>query len=178
MGDTQPRRLEQHVVREIVLIGALVLLALVQSILLPLPFGFPPALLLVLIVCMILVGFGSPSPENDVGIAVRWAFYGGLALDLLSYTPLGSHALALLLAALMVMLLVSQVPTGGALMPLVCVLLGATVYEVTLAVVYQFTVMSFDWQRYLLAVMLPSVIFALIPTLPVFHLLRWWRKRW
>lgn len=162
MGDTQPRRLEERLARELLLILALTAVALVQTTLLPAPLGAPPALLLILVVCRVLV-----VPEGAPGIgltaALRWAFYGGLALDLLAGSLLGSHGLALLLAALLAALLVRDTSVGGLLLPLLALVLAAVVYELTLALLAMPGALFADWQTYLLLVLLPSVLLALIP---------------
>lgn len=173
MGDTQPRRLEEFLAREVLLIFTLVLLALVQVTLLPTPLGFPPALLLVLVVCRILVRVGESHPEENFDGVMRWAFYGGVALDLLSATPLGSHALALLLAAILVAIITRRMRVEGLLLPLFLMLIGAVVYEITLALVYSSSTMTMiDWRSYASVVIFPSVMSALILTLPLFLLLR------
>jgi hypothetical protein len=53
------------------------------------------------------------------------------------------------------------------------VLIGMFVYELTLALAYSVTVASLDWGRHFLVIVLPSVLVALVPTLPIFALLRW-----
>lgn len=173
MGDPRPRKIEETLGRELVLIVSMIALALVQTTLLPTPTGFPPALVLILVVCRILLGIGSGAPEDDLGMAIRWAFYGGIALDICAATPIGSHALALLLAALLAVLLSSRLRIGGALVPLAAVLLGTVAYEITLALIYHLTVTTLDWSRHATVILIPSVLLTLIPTLPIFHLMRW-----
>lgn len=173
MGDSQPRKLEEHIAHEVLLMVAMAALALLQTILLSTSLYFPPALLLVLVVCRVLVAMGSAMPEHELGQAMRWAFYGGIALDICAATPLGSHALALLLAAILVTFFARRLRIGSVLLPLIAVLLGSLVYELTLALLYQATVAPLDWSRYAVVILLPSVLLALIPTLPLFHLLRW-----
>lgn len=177
MGDYQPKRVEEWLLQEALLVLAMAALALVQVALLPAPLGFPPALLLVLVVCRVLIGVRSPTAEGGIGGAMRWAFYGGLALDLLAATPLGAHALALLLALLLVTLLGGQMRVEGSLLPLLAVPLGALVYEATLGLVYSQTIAPLDWSSYALVVMAPSVVIALVPTPPIFFLMRWFDLR-
>ncbi len=173
MGYSQPKRLEERLAYEVVVLLGITVLALLQVTLLPAPLGFPPALLLVLVVCRVLVGLRSSTPDQDTTLALRWAFYGGMALDLLSSTPLGSHALALLAAAVLVFLVARRLQVAGPVLPLVSVFLGGIVYEVVLALVYAATVHPLDWQPYTVIVMIPSVLLALIPTLPVFFVMLW-----
>jgi rod shape-determining protein MreD len=178
MGDSRPgRKLEERLFHEVLVMVALVMVAIVQTALLPTPLGFPLPLLLVLVVCRALVGVESPDPEAGVLAAVRWAFYGGIALDVCAAAPLGSHALALLLAVLLVVVLAGSLRIGRALLPLLAVLLGAVVYEMLLALIYHSTVAALDWRSHALVILLPSVLLALIPTLPIFHVLRWQQRR-
>lgn len=171
MGDSQPRRLEELLAREAVQVLALVALALLQVTVLTTPLGFALPLLLVLVVCQVLVGVGSPTPDRTIGHALRWALYGGLALDVLSATPLGAHALALLLAALVVMLATRRLRVGGPIIPLLAVLVASLIYELTLALITQPTPIA--WASYSRVVLLPALLMALIPTLPVYLGLRW-----
>jgi rod shape-determining protein MreD len=172
MGDTRPKKLEEHIIHEFLLILSMVVLALVQTTLMPAPFGFPPVLLLVVVVSRVLVGIESDTPEAELMAAIRWAFYGGIALDVCAATPIGSHALALLLAAMLVAVFASRVRAGNAFFPLLCVLCGMLIYELCLAVMYHVTGEAVIWRDYALAILLPSVLITLILTLPIFHLLR------
>ncbi len=175
MGSSQPKRLEEVLAHEALLIVMLVGVALVQVTLLSTPLGFPPALLLVLVVCRVLVSSGDGQGDPTVGVehAVRWAFYGGIALDLCSATPIGSHALALLLAVVLVVVSTRRLRVEGPLLPLIAVLIGTLVYEVVLALVaYKYLLMWHEWLQYGQQVILPSILLALIPTVPIFMVLR------
>jgi cell shape-determining protein MreD len=173
MGYSQPKRLEERLAYEVVVLLGMTALALLQVTLLPAPLGFPPALLLVLVVCRVLVGLRSSTPDQGTTLALRWAFYGGIALDLLSSTPLGSHALALLAAAVLVFMVARRLQVAGPMLPLVSVFLGGIVYEGVLALVYAATVHHLVWQTYAVIVIMPSVLFAFIPTLPIFFVMLW-----
>lgn len=173
MGSSQPRKVEEHVAHEFLIVVAMTTMALLQVTLLPEPLGFPPMLLLVLVVCRVLVGIGTVEPSSGIVVALRWAFYGGIALDLFAATLLGSHALALLLAAIVVFVLARSLQVEGPLLPLLAVLLGGTVYEFVLAVVYHYTVVPLHWPTYAMIIVVPSVLLALILALPVFFFLRW-----
>lgn len=88
MGHSRQRRIEEVIAYETALLAALLIVALVQTTLLPRPFGIPFNLILLLTISHGLIA-GTTS-------AARWAFYGGLALDLCALTLLGLHTLALL----------------------------------------------------------------------------------
>ncbi|MCG8353512.1 MAG: rod shape-determining protein MreD [Chloroflexales bacterium] len=173
MGDYRPKRLDERLIREGLLILGLVCLTLVQVSLLNTPVGFPPAIVLVFVICRVLIGIHAPNIESGISGAMRWAFYSGIALDIMTATPIGSHALALLIAAILVAAISSLVRVEGLLFPLLAVLLGTLVYETTLAWLYTLTTVPLDWSRYAIAVIIPSILLALVPTLPVFFIMRW-----
>lgn len=170
MGDTQPRRLEEALAHEAGRIAGLFALACVQVTLLGLPGGFTLPLVPVLAICRTLLGVGAAFPDVSLGRALRWALYGGLALDVFAATPLGAHALALLLAVVVVAALARRLSVERPAVPLLAVLVGMLIYEMVLALFLQPG--PIDWQRYLMVVVLPSVVIALAPTLPLFFLLR------
>jgi rod shape-determining protein MreD len=170
VGDTQPRRLEEVVARELGRVLLLVAMALVQVTLLATPLGFAAPLVLVLVVSRTLLGVGAAFPDIGLSRALRWALYGGLALDLLSATALGAHALALLLAVLAVALLGRRLQVERPIVPLVAIVVAALIYEVALALLTQPA--PIEWRSYAQVVVLPAVLAALVPMLPAFFLLR------
>ncbi|WP_322494842.1 rod shape-determining protein MreD [Chloroflexus sp.] len=160
MGDSQPRRIEERLARELGLALVLLALALVQVTLLTGLAGFSVPILLVLAIARALVGAGTAEPVRGLW----WAFYGGLALDGLGTMPLGSHAIAQLLAVAIVGLAARRFAVERPLVPLLAVAIGTVIYEGTLALI-ALPVIE-DWRRYGLVVVAPSVLLALIPTLP------------
>jgi rod shape-determining protein MreD len=170
VGDTQPRRLEEIVVRELGRILLLAGLALIQTTLLTTPLGFSAPLVLILVVCRTLLGVGAAFPDVGLNRALRWALYGGLALDVLSATALGAHALALLLTVLAIALLTRRLRVERPLVPLVAIVVAALIYEVVLALLTQPG--AIEWRSYARVVILPAMLSALVPTLPLFFLLR------
>lgn len=148
-------------------------LALIQVTLMPAPYGFPPSLVLVVVVCRVLLAVRAPHPDQVVGKTMRRAFYGGVALDLFSATPAGVHALALLLAAAIIFALVRKMQVEGPLLPLSGVLLGGFIYETVLGACFARLVAPLDWLTYTRVIIVPGVLLTLIPTLPVFFILRW-----
>ncbi|HWQ12928.1 MAG TPA: hypothetical protein VNL77_09010 [Roseiflexaceae bacterium] len=164
MGYSQRRRVEEHLARELLLALALLGVALVQTALLPRPLSVAPNLLLLLTVCHALIA--GPAP------AARWAFYGGVGLDLCAATALGTHALALLAAALATMLL-GRLSRGNWLLPLLGAVAGALAYHAALALVASLLVAPVAPRAYLLAAAVPDTLATLVPALPVYMLMRW-----
>jgi rod shape-determining protein MreD len=169
MGDSRPRRLEEYVAREIGLALLLLSLALVQSALLPRPGGLALNVLLLLTICHALLA-GSAS-------AARWAFYGGLSLDICAGSTLGSHALALLAATLVSALALARLSRRNWLLPIFGAALGATAYYVILGLITTVLVAPVDPQAYAVVVVLPGIFLAVIPALPLFLALRWLQMR-
>lgn len=173
MGHCEPRRIEERLFSELLLAAKAIALALVQLALLPTPLGFSPALVLVVVICQVLIAVRQARPDWAMGRILRGSFYSGLVLDLFSATPLGSHILALLIAAVLVFALVRTLHVGGPMIPLLAMLPGGIVYELVLALIYRVTVTAFSWPAYGVVVMLPSVLVMLILTPPTFFLLQW-----
>lgn len=171
MGDTQPRRLEELLARELLRGLTIVGLGLVQVTLLITPLGFSVPLLLLITVCNVLVSVDSPSPERDILRTLRLVLYGGLTLDLLSATNLGVHILALLLALLFVMLVTHRLRVEGLFVPLFAMLGASPIYELTLTLTTDSR--PTDWLIYSRFILLPALFMALIPTLPIYFSLRW-----
>lgn len=161
---TQPRRIEEWLVREVGLIVLLLVLALVQLTLLPRLLGISPLLLLALVLCRALVAGASEG--------LRWAFYGGIALDICAGTMLGNHALALLLAVIVVLLSIRRIGSDHWLVPVVGVFVGALVYEGCLAGIYAWLGVQVEWPGYAQVVLLPSALIAMVPALPIYMILR------
>jgi rod shape-determining protein MreD len=138
--------------------------ALVQSALLPRPAALTLNPLLLLTVCQALLA----GPSN----AARWAFYGGLSLDICAGSTLGMHALALLAALLMPALLLVRLSRRNWLLPLIGVELGALAYYATLGLLTDILVGPVEPWSYLLVVVLPSLLLALAPALPLFLIMR------
>jgi rod shape-determining protein MreD len=169
MGAAQPRRIEERVVRELWLALALLGLALVQAALIPRVLGLTPNLLLLLSICQELIA----GPTN----AARWAFYGGLALDLGADTALGLHALALLATVLVIGSLLARLSRSNWLLPLIGVVLGSLAYHTVLALFTALLVAPISPRIYTLVVALPATILVLIPALPLFLSMRWLEGR-
>jgi rod shape-determining protein MreD len=169
MGDTQRQRLEERIAREVLLIVALLGVAMVQVALPPRSFAFLPNILLLLVICRALLA----GAHN----AARWAFYGGLALDLCTGSPLGSHAVTLLVAALAALIALSPFNRTSWLVPIVGTLLGALAYHAVHVFLLSITVAPVDLQAYVLVAALPETLATVIVALPMFLIMRWMAER-
>lgn len=169
MGHSRRRRLEEIIAHELALALALLAVALVQTALLPRPFGMTPNLLLLLAICQGLIA-GTTN-------AARWAFYGGLALDLCAMSLLGMHALALLAGVLAATLPLARFDRGNWLVPIAGAALGGLAYHLAYAIMTALLVGAFDPQAYVLFAALPDLLIALAPALPLYMLLRWKNDR-
>jgi rod shape-determining protein MreD len=169
VGNNQPRRIEERLARESGLILILLLLALIQVTLLTAPTGFCIPLLLVLAIGRSLVGVGTAEPVRGLMRGLWWAFYGGIALDLLGSMPFGSHTIAHLVAVFVVGLVARRFVVERPLVSLLSVACGTLIYEAVLWLLV--LPPDSDWQVYVRVVMLPSLLLALIPTLPTVALL-------
>ena len=169
MGSAQPRRIEERIAREIWLALLLLMLGLAQAALMPRMLGSTPNLLLLLTICQALIA----GPAN----AARWAFYGGLALDLSADTALGAHALALLAAVLVAASILARFSRGNWLLPLAGAVLGSLAYYSVLALLTFLLVAPISPRAYALVVVLPATILVLIPALPLFLSMRWLEGR-
>jgi rod shape-determining protein MreD len=160
MGDSRPRRLEEYAAREIGLALLLLALALAQSALLPRPGGLALNFLLLLTICHALLA----GPAS----AARWAFYGGLSLDVCAGSALGSHALALLAAVLIPALVLARLSRRNWLLPLLGAVLGSIAYYAVLGLIMALLVAPVDPRAYGLVVVLPGIFLGVIPALPLF----------
>ncbi len=170
MGDSQPRRLEERLAHEAVRLLALMALAIIQVTLFAIPLGFTIPLVLVVVICKTLLGIEAASPDIELSRTLRWALYGGLTLDVAAGTPLGAHALALLLAVFVVAVATHRLHAERPFIPLLAMLVSALIYEITLALLTQPG--QIEWRSYTQMVLLPALLVALISTLPTFFLLR------
>lgn len=169
MGDTQRRRLEVVVAHELGLAAIMLVIALLQVGLPPQPLDLAPNLMLLVVVCQALL--------RGSGSAARWAFYGGLALDLCGGTALGVHALGLLLAVLAARAALAPLNRTSWIVPLIGVPLGVVAYHVAIAAMMSLLVAPIDPQLYLIQTALPELLATLVPTLPLFILMRWLAER-
>jgi len=168
MGDYRPK-IEQRILRQLLRAFMLLCFALLQTSLAPTFWRFRIDWVLIVVVGWTILRGMLPG--------LRWALYGGLALDMLGTLPVGSHLLALLLCVVTVAFLAEPLDREQPLLVLVCMLVASLIYGVTLALVLPLAGEPVPWQRYLLVVVVPATLINTIVAIPTFALLRRLHRR-
>jgi rod shape-determining protein MreD len=168
MGDYRPK-IEHRVIHQLGCMGLLLLIALFQTALAPSLWYVRVDWVLVVVVCWtLLCGFAA---------GMRWALYGGLALDILSPLPIGSHLLALLVSVTAVAILSDGFPRDNRIIPTGSVLLGSLLYATCLGLVMSVVHRPIAWGRYPMTIVLPEALANGAAALPVFLLLDRFNRR-
>lgn len=145
--------------------------ALLQSSFLPHLFrgGLKPDLVVMLVISWGLL--------RGVKEGLLWAFIGGLALDLLSATPLGFSALLLTLLILLTSLGQKSVYRANILFPLAIIFLATLGYNLTLLFAWQLLGRPALWWESLREVLLPTALLNILVMFPLYPLLYWLHRR-
>jgi rod shape-determining protein MreD len=162
MGDYRPK-IEQRIVQLLARIAGLLLLVLFQTALAPSIWRFRADWVLVATICWTLLG--------GLGAGLRWAFIGGLTLDLLGPLPIGSHVLALLITIVIAAVVTNGLPQDLQVIPILVVLLASVLYNAILAGVMEAGQRPVIWSRYPITILLPVALVNSAIALPVWHLL-------
>lgn len=163
MSDRKPK-IEQRIVHQFGRAVLLFCVALLQTSLAPTVWRFRADWVLIFVICWALLRGLVPG--------LRWAIYGGLALDILGILPLGTHLLALLLCVLLLVALTEPLDREQPLLMMACVLGTSLLYNATLAFVQSIMVGPLPWSSYMLLVVVPTTLLNTIVAVPVFALLR------
>jgi rod shape-determining protein MreD len=163
MGDYRPK-IEQRVMRQLGRMLLLLLVALFQTALAPSLWSFRVDWVLVVVICWTLL--------RGLGPGMRWALYGGLALDFMSPLPVGSHLFALLLAVSAVAVMTDALPHDNPFVVTSSVLLVSLLYGAALGMIMSAVGRPVAWQRYPLTIMLPEALANGAATLPAYALLQ------
>ena len=162
MGDYRPK-LEQRLIHQLARFSLLLLIALFQTALGPSLWRFRIDWVLVVVVCWTLL--------RGLEAGMRWALYGGLALDVLSPLPAGSHLLSLLLVVITVVVTTEGLPRDNRLTPTLAVVGMSLLYSVALALVMASTGRPVAWARYPFTIMVPGALANAAVTLPTYLIL-------
>ena len=149
--------------RQIGRMALLLLVALFQTALAPTLWSLRIDWVLVVVVCWTLL--------RGLGGGIRWALYGGIALDILSPLPIGTHLLGLTLAAATVATVTDGLGRDSRMLHTASVLLVSLLYALCLALVMGVTGRPVAWSRYPVTVMLPAALANTAATLPVYFFL-------
>ena len=109
--------------------------------------------------------------------AIFWAFVGGIAADLLSVLPTGTSAIALLLMVFAIRALAEQLYGANALFLVAFVIAGTLLQEGISTVILTLIGFGSDLVQWAELLLLPTLFYNLILTLPVYWLLRRIQKR-
>lgn len=168
MDNTKRRKIEEIIWFELRIVAFIVIILLVQRLFLPVFFGVPINIMLLLVVLQVLI-----EPFSHMA---RWAFYGGLLLDVLGGTWLGWHAAQLLIAMLVVYVVLVRITSEKWILPVAAVLLGGVVYHLVNMLFMWLLISGFSLVEYSVVVFIPELLVLLVPALPLFLLLRWFRS--
>lgn len=168
MHEQRPK-IEQRILRQVGLAGLLLGVALLQTALAPTLWRFRVDWVLLITVSWTLL--------HGLFPGLRWAIYGGIALDLLGAMPIGSHLLALLLSVCIVALITEPLDRNQPLLILAVLLGAALIYGVTLTLILHSIGQAIPWARYPLVVIVPTAIIDTIIAIPVFGLIRRFEQR-
>jgi rod shape-determining protein MreD len=164
--DYRRRRLDEHLATQVGLALLVLALTLIQTTLLPSVLQSPLNLVLIATICWTMIS----GPAKGAAIA----FYGGLVLDLLAHSPLGSHALALLVVAGITAVVVERLPAENWLLTLILVGVGTPLYHL---IVIGLNGGVTDWLSWLIVVIPPAIVINLVLSLPELMIIRWWHER-
>ncbi|MBM4411843.1 MAG: hypothetical protein FJ040_00130 [Chloroflexi bacterium] len=168
MDNTKRRKVEENIWFEIRIILFIVMILLVQRLLVPSLFGVPVNIMLLLVVLQVLI-----EPFSHMA---RWAFYGGLMLDVLGGIWLGWHSAQLLISMMVVYVLLARITSEKWILPVAAVLLGGVVYHLVNMIFMWLLISGFSVIEYGVVVFIPELLVLLVPALPVFLVLRWLRS--
>ncbi len=126
------------------------------------------------LVVMLVISWGL---LRGVKEGLLWAFIGGLALDLLSATPLGLSALVLTPWILLTSLGQKSIYRTNILLPLASIFLATLGYNLVLLLAWQLLGRPALWGETFLEVLLPTGFLNLLVMLPLYPFLSWLHRR-
>jgi len=106
----------------------------------------------------------------DARDAMLWAVFGGAIQDILSFTPLGASALGLVVVAFAADALLGDVRRTNLLLPPLAMGVGTVVYHLGLIIVLRLDGHTVPLNVGLLNVTLPTAIYHMLLSVPVFRL--------
>lgn len=128
-------------------------------------FGASPNLLLVIVVCWSVV--------RGVSDGLVWAFVGGLGLDVVAGSPLGTLSLALMVPCLLGGLGRRRVFANHLLLPGLILALATPLHGWLILLTQQLRGLPVDWAGATVRVILPELALNLALMLVIYPVLRW-----
>jgi rod shape-determining protein MreD len=126
-------------------------------------FGGAPDLLFLVVISWALLA--------DVGDAMLWAVFGGAIQDTMSIAPVGASALGLVIVAFAADALLGDVRRTNLLVPPLVMGVGTASYHLVLLIVLRLGGHAVPVGEGLLTVTLPTVIYHVLLSVPVFRLM-------
>jgi len=163
MGDRKPK-IEQRILIEIATALLLIGVALLQTSLAPSIYRFRIDWVLLVVVGWTLL--------HGLVPGLRWAMYGGVALDVLQPLPLGTHLLALLICVIGVAYITEPLDREQPLLVVLVMLGSALAYGTIVTLVMHVTVQAVPWLSFGLTSLLPTALLNAVAGVPVFGLMR------
>lgn len=164
--DYRRRRLSERLRGQLWLALIVGLTVIIQTTLLPTIFNAHLNLVLLAVVCWTLLA--------DAAKGAAIAMYGGLLIDVVGYSPFGSHALALLLVTWVCSLAAERFPPDTWPTSLLLTIVLTPLYHLITQV---FRGGTDDWLSWAIVVLVPAMIINAIAVLPTFLVLQWWNER-
>ncbi len=109
--------------------------------------------------------------------SVLWAFVGGISLDLLSYAPLGTSTLGIVITVFIISGIGGQVYRIGFVLLIGSVLIGSFFQQISIMIILTITGYSVDWGLSLGYVVAPTIFYNLVFVLPIYWIIRRIQRR-
>jgi rod shape-determining protein MreD len=102
---------------------------------------------------------------------VVWAILGGVLQDLITGIPLGTTALALVVVSSAANLITGEVGSGNLIYPPIIAAAGTVLYHGLLIMLFSLIGRPVEWGHTLLYVTLPTVLFNVVLSVPIFRIM-------
>jgi rod shape-determining protein MreD len=117
------------------------------------------------------------SINAELDSSVLWAFVGGISLDLLSYAPLGTSTIGIVVMVFVISGIGQQVYRIGFVLLIGSVLIGSFFQQLSIMIILTFTGYSVDWGLSLGYVVAPTIFYNLVFILPIYWIIRRIQRR-
>lgn len=159
--------MEKSTINPYLAVALLLLVALLQTSVVPSLFLFgvvPDLVLLVIVSWTLLCGIRE---------SIVWALAGGLMLDLLSGGPFGAITVSLSIAILLTGLSSPSVFGGTSWFPVLASIMATGIYNLVYLIILQFSGHPVLWSSGLLQVAMPCIMMNAVVMYPTYWIMRW-----